>query len=216
MVIDLTRMPSYGRAIGSLLREHRATRGVPLIFLEGDPDKTELVRRVLPDAVFTKLTKVIPALRRAVEKAPAEPVSPDPSRTPLPRKLRIQAGSVVALRNAPDGLRDLFAEVPEGARVQARPQGASIVITAIRSRASLGIELPALERQIRAGQTVWLIWPKASSGQASDLVLPRILAMCSDRGLTGYMTCSVDATWSAVAVARRRRSPSSSAHMPSA
>ena len=49
ILIDLTELPSYGRTMGALLREQKSTRGIPLVFLEGDPDKAALVRhRPLP------------------------------------------------------------------------------------------------------------------------------------------------------------------------
>lgn len=51
VLIDLMRMPSYGRGIAVLLRESKSTRGIPIVFIEGDPEKTALVREVLPDGV---------------------------------------------------------------------------------------------------------------------------------------------------------------------
>src|ERR1035441_2272253 len=47
------RLPSYGRAMGVLLRQQKSLRAIPLIFAEGDPDKAARVRAVLPDAVYT-------------------------------------------------------------------------------------------------------------------------------------------------------------------
>src|SRR5215813_6765973 len=50
ILIDLTTLPSYGRYMGAMLREQKATRAIPLVFLEGDPEKTVRVRETLPDA----------------------------------------------------------------------------------------------------------------------------------------------------------------------
>src|ERR1017187_810963 len=60
IVIDLSRMPSYGRAIGALLREQKSTRRIPLVFIAGDPAKTRLVRELLPDAVITSVLRIGP------------------------------------------------------------------------------------------------------------------------------------------------------------
>jgi len=39
IVIDLTRMPSYGKVMGAMLRESKAMRAIPLVFIKGDPRK---------------------------------------------------------------------------------------------------------------------------------------------------------------------------------
>ena len=39
-------MPSYGKATGAILRETRSLRTIPLIFIEGDPQKTAVVREI--------------------------------------------------------------------------------------------------------------------------------------------------------------------------
>src|SRR5580704_11802169 len=62
IVIDLMRMPSYGRTMGALLRERKSTRMIPLVFIAGDPEKTERVRELLPDATFADLLRLGPAV----------------------------------------------------------------------------------------------------------------------------------------------------------
>jgi len=79
IVIDLLRMPSYGRAMGALLRESKTLRTIPLVFVEGDPEKTARVRELLPDAAFATLPRIPPALRR-VARTPQRTRS-SPSRT---------------------------------------------------------------------------------------------------------------------------------------
>src|ERR1035437_5562237 len=54
IVIDLARIPSQGGAAGIAFRQRKATRLVPLVFIEGDPEKTAHVRAMLPDAIFTR------------------------------------------------------------------------------------------------------------------------------------------------------------------
>ena len=39
VVIDLSRLPSHGRDLGAALRQTKATRGVPLVFVGGDSVK---------------------------------------------------------------------------------------------------------------------------------------------------------------------------------
>jgi hypothetical protein len=53
VVIDLSRLPSQGRDVGLDLRLYKSTRLIPLVFIEGDPDKTSRIRELLPDASYT-------------------------------------------------------------------------------------------------------------------------------------------------------------------
>ena len=53
-VIDLGRQPSQGREIAIWLRRQRATRHVPIVFVDGEPEKVAGVRKLLPDAVYTE------------------------------------------------------------------------------------------------------------------------------------------------------------------
>jgi CheY-like chemotaxis protein len=202
VLIDLTRMPSYGRYVGSELRGYKGTRGIPLVFLNGEAEKTEIVRRLLPDAVFTNWTGVAAAIAKAIRRTGAAPASPNYGSIPAARKLGIVGASVVALLHAPEGFQ---LPLPEGARIQTRPPGATVLLAFARSVAALGREMPALERHIEEGVRVWVLWPKKASGQAGDLSATHIVEMCKSVGLSAYKTCAVDDVWSAVAVSRSRR-----------
>src|SRR5579872_6462286 len=57
-LIDLTRIPSHGRAIGVFLRQRKSTRFVPLVFIGGEPEKVEQARALLPDAVYVEWKNV--------------------------------------------------------------------------------------------------------------------------------------------------------------
>jgi len=54
VIIDLTRLPSHGRAVAVALRQQKATRLVPLVFAGGEPEKVEATRALLPDAVYAR------------------------------------------------------------------------------------------------------------------------------------------------------------------
>jgi hypothetical protein len=184
---------------------------VPLVFIEGDPEKTARVRGLLPDAVFTTWPRIGAALRRALRRAPgpkdAPPVVPGTfagySGTPLSRKLRIREGSVVALMHAPEGFEAKLAPLPEGARVERRMGSADVILAFVKSTTALGRELPALAREMRAGRTLWVIWPKKTSPLAGDLGQPKVREMGLAIGLVDYKVCAVDETWSGLAFALR-------------
>jgi hypothetical protein len=205
IVIDLMSMPSYGRTMGALLRERKSTRMIPLVFIQGDPEKTGRVRELLPDAVFADLLRIGPALSRAIRQAPVEPVVPDGSGTPLLEKLKIREGAVIGLLHAPEGFETRLAPLPEGARLQTGTQDADVILAFVKSAAALGRELPMLARGMgKAKVTLWLLWPKKSGGVASNLTMPRIREMCREVGLIDYKVCAVDETWSGMAVGRKR------------
>jgi hypothetical protein len=205
IVIDLMRMPSYGRVMGALLRERKSTRTIPLVFVRGDPEKAQRVRELLPDAVFTDLLKVGAAIGRAIRQAPAQPLAPQASAIPLLRKLRIREGAVVALLHTPEGFEARLGALPEGVRIQTRTQDADVIVVFVKSAAALGRELPSLASEMRKGRTLWLVWPKKSGALAGNLTMPAIREMCVGVGLVDYKVCAVDETWSGMAVAPRRK-----------
>lgn len=198
ILIDLTRLPSYGKAMGVLLRRQKALGAIPLVFVEGDPDKAAQVRAVLPDAVFTTWAKVAAAIPRAIRRAPREATPTLDAGTPLLTKLGIGESSRVAVRHAPEGF-----ELP-GVRTGKQVGEADVVMVFFRSALALGRELPGLAGMMRQGRRVWVLWPKKASGAPGDLTMTGIRGMASGFGLVDYKVCSVDATWSGMALGKRR------------
>ncbi len=204
ILIDLTRLPSYGRTMGALLRESAALRAIPLVFLAGEPAKTAEVKRTLPDAVFAPWSGVAAAIARAIERPPREPAAPRPPDRSVAQKLGIGANSLVALLHPPD---DFSLELPPGARLRKQPSGADVVLLWSRSEAALDRELPAIVRLMSKGRRVWLLWPKKSSGIESNLNMTRVRELAIGYGLIDYKVCAVDATWSGMAIGPRRARP---------
>jgi CheY-like chemotaxis protein len=208
VVIDLNRLPSHGRQLGVALRQQKATRSIPLVFIKADPEKTARTRELLGDAIFTTWPRIGAAIRRALRQAPQEPVVPGMfagyTGTPLPKKLRIQAASVVALLNAPEGFEAKLEPLPGGVRLQKQTKDADVILKFCKSVAALGHDLPELAGEMISGRTLWLIWPKKASGWSSDLSEPAVRAMGLGAGLVDYKICAVDEKWSGLAFAVRR------------
>jgi hypothetical protein len=57
---------------------------------------------------------------------------------------------------------------------------------------------------MRQGRTLWLIWPKKTSGIATDLSEKLIRDSGLAAGLVDYKICAVDETWSGLAFAARK------------
>jgi hypothetical protein len=204
VLIDLTAMPSYGKYLGCMLREQKGTRSIPIVFLNGDPQKTAQIKTLLPDATFTSLPRLAAAIQKTVTRPPANPVIPKSDQLAA-SKLKIREGSVVALIGAPKEVKSSLKPLPAGVRFQTKEAGADVVVTFVKSVASLGRELPALAGQPRAGRAIWIAWPKKASESAGDLTMPRIVEMCAAYGLAAYKSCAVDETWSAVVIAPKRK-----------
>lgn len=123
--------------------------------------------------------------------------------TPLPKKLRIGENSVVALLRAPEGFEGKLAPLPEGVRFERQTGRADVILAFFTNAAGLVRRLPGLAKEMRDGQTLWLIWPKKTSALAGDLSEPAVRKMGLASGLVDYKICAVDETWSGLAFAKR-------------
>jgi CheY-like chemotaxis protein len=207
-VIDLERLPSHGRAVAIWLRQQKATRKIPIVFVGGDPAKVAGVRRLIPDATYTSWGRIAGALAHAIAKPPAEPKVPGTmagySGTPLPKKLGIREGSTVALLGAPERFETTLGALPEGVRIRRDPRAAAErVLLFTRSQADLRRRFAAATRAMADGGGLWIVWPKKTSGLATDLDGNVVRAFGLGRGLVDYKVCAVDETWSGLLFARR-------------
>jgi hypothetical protein len=211
ILIDLTELPSYGRAIAVLLREQKSTRNIPLVFLKGDPEKAARVREVLPDAVFATWPNVAPVVRRAIERAPAEAAAPNVGGIPLAKKLKIAADSAIAIVEAPENIHEMLGRLPKGVRFEKKIADAEVALFFVKSAAALSRALPRLTTQMEVGKTLWICWPKRTSSIPCDLTLLSIRAMVAGFDMVDSKICAVDNTWSGAAITRRRQRSQSKA-----
>jgi hypothetical protein len=209
-VIDLARQPSHGQALATAFRRLQPTRGVPLVFIEGDPEKTARVKAALPDATYTTWKGVRGAVKKALSHPLARPVVPDPmagySGTPLAKKLGIKQESVVALLGAPPGFEKTLGRLPESTtlRHDARAS-ANVLLLFVKSRADLTRRFPPAAKAMGDPGALWIVWPKKTSGVSSDLSGHAVRAFGLGVGLVDYKIAAIDATWSGLCFARRKK-----------
>lgn len=213
IVIDLTRIPSQGRAVGIELRRRKGTRAVPLLFAGGDDGKVARTRELLPDAVYTTWEGIEEALRST---APARPVIPGTmagySGTPLAKKLGIRAGAAVALVGAPEGFEDTLAGLPAEVRLRRDARAASdLTLLFVESQAALEKRFLSATRALDEKGSIWIAWPKKASGIQTDLGERAVRAFGLARGFVDYKVCAIDAKWSGLLFTRRRASRAGSA-----
>lgn len=118
VVIDLSRLPSAGRDVAMAIRSYKTIRGLPLVLADGDPEKVKRFVTQLPGAVSASWKGISKAIRHAMANPPSEPIKTTNrlegySGTPLPKKLGIKPGSIVALLGAPAGFEKTLGKLPE-------------------------------------------------------------------------------------------------------
>jgi hypothetical protein len=208
IVIDLGRLPLQGRAVAIELRKRAATRRVPIVFAGGAPDKVETIRELLPDATYAEWDGVVEAIHHAVRTEPDAPVVPDTmagySGSPLPKKLGIREGTLVALLGAPAGFESKLDPLPDGVRIVTRPRGAGRVVLFITAMRDLDRRWKMVVDGVADGATIWIAWPKKASGMATDVSENAVRAYGMDRGWVDYKICAIDQTWSGLAFAKRK------------
>ncbi len=209
VVIDLSRLPSHGRDLGAALRQTNATRGIPLVFVGGDPVKAARVRALLPDAVYTDWAGIQPSLMHAMAHPPPDPAVPASnlagySGTPLPRKLGVKPGYAVALVGAPEGFECTLGELPADVTLRRRAQGrCDLIVWFVGARRDLERRTARYGAKAGAGG-LWICWPKKASGVVSDLSEPVVREAGLARGLVDYKIASIDRTWSGLRFTRRK------------
>ncbi|HEU0119005.1 MAG TPA: hypothetical protein VFQ91_00645 [Bryobacteraceae bacterium] len=206
VIIDLSRLPSAGQEVAALLRKGKTTRLIPLIFVEGAPDKVARAKQVIPDARFTTYAKIGPVLADVLANPPREAVVPQSwfgpdSPTPLVKKLGIKVGQIIGLVNAPKGFE---AQIP-GATCKRNPKSAvPLTLWFLESRAGLESALPKIV-QCAIDGGVWIIWRKTTKEYKPDLNGNLVRELCLAAGLVDFKICAVDAIWTGMRFAVKAR-----------
>ena len=209
IVIDLSRLPAQGRDMGLVLRKHKATRHVPIVFVGGIQQKVERVMRALPDAVFTDWDSIGAAIEKAIASPPVDPVVPQSTLngyagTPLPDKLGIGPDTKLVIIGAPDGFDKRLGKVMRHARLKKRLSGpVDLVLWFVKSRKALEGRIEKMRDSIGDGH-LWIIWPKKTSVARSDLSQKVVRETGLAIGLVDFKVCSVDETWSGLKFTRRK------------
>jgi CheY-like chemotaxis protein len=206
LVIDLTRMPSHGRELAFAIRRTKYTRQIPIVFVDGEPEKVEAIRRQLPDAVFASRRQLCARIKSACGKKIRNPVTPPgvmeryASRSKA-QKLGIKEGSTVALFDAPRDYAAVLGEMPAGVELVEDPDAVHpVTLWFVRDPREYRIGLGRM-RAIADRTKLWIVWRKASTG---GLTSNLIREAANEAGLVDYKICAVGAQWSGMVFARRK------------
>ena len=190
------------------LRSRKTTRHVPLIFVDGDPEKVAKLKTLLPDATYTTWGRLKTALPRAIARPPASPiVPPDAMYTgkPAVEKLGVKTGMrASACSSAPQGVAETACSrcLPASRCRQSPTADGDLFLVFVRSQRELAAQLASLARTVER-QTLWMVWPKKASGVRTDFNGNVVRETGLASGWVDFKVCSVNDTWSGLAFKRR-------------
>ena len=204
VIINLNRLPSHGREVATALRGSKATRHIPIIFVEGAPEKVEPIRQLLPDAVYTTWPKLPGVLKKV--KPVVDPVVPQQmmdryaGRTTA-QKLGVKENSSVTVVDPPRDYLKVLGELPANVEITEDPDTLSpVTVCFVRDPEALP-EVLDLGRKIAGKTKFWICWPKGKkTGFNENPIRDSAVAL----GLVDYKVCSLDPTWSGMVFALKR------------
>ncbi len=206
ILIDLSRLPSHGRELAIFFRGSKKTRYVPIIFVGGEPEKVERVRKLLPDAAYTPAARVRVALKTALANPVATPVTPKQMMQrygdrSTAQKLGIGRGARVAVIDGPADYAQAVGPLPEGACFEEDSTGdCTIALWFVHGVAEFHAALPRM-RRLAAKSRLWIVWRKNKrAGLDGNLIRQGANAV----GLVDYKICSLNEAWSGMVFAVKK------------
>jgi hypothetical protein len=127
------------------------------------------------------------------------------SGTPLAKKLGLQPGMALQVIDAPAPYEQIVDDLPGDLRFVSRASvNTRFVHVFAREAARLQRTLSALRDKLPADATVWVSWPKKTSGVATDITENTVRAVALPLGFVDVKVCAIDATWSGLKLVVRK------------
>jgi hypothetical protein len=127
------------------------------------------------------------------------------SGTPLALKLGVKEGMTVVASGAPDGFAALLDPLPPDVtwRRHLRPP-VDLAVAFFTARADVTKRWPALTSSVGPEGTVWVAWPKKSSGVPTALTEDAFRELLLPTGWVDTKVCAIDDTWSGLKFVLRK------------
>ncbi|MBL8173973.1 MAG: hypothetical protein JNK48_04845 [Bryobacterales bacterium] len=194
LIVDLNRLPSHGIQVAL------ATRKTPIVFIEGDPEKTAKAKAKVPTAAYTTWKK-LPSLLKNIGKLAPSTSSGKPmdlyKETPIATKLGLDKARTIVAIDAPRSFLNLL---PPHIEIVDENQPASAVFCFTTDPRQLQSRI----EQLAARSPVWIAWPKRAAKSASSLTMYSIREIAFSAGLVDYKICGIDSHWSAMLFTLRK------------
>jgi len=213
IIIDLTRLPMQGRDIAIHIRHNKQTRNVPIIFVEGEPQKLAQIKTQLPDATYTNYSQIHTALKQTLAHPPKITIIPTSifeqyKHTPLAKKLGIKPNTTIALINPPEDFQKTLGTLPQNVTILEKPTNkADTTIWFAKSQENLETNITKTAKTLAPNAKIWIAWPKKqaqTAETATDLTQTTVRKTGLAHGLVDYKICAIDQTWSALLFTKRK------------
>jgi hypothetical protein len=119
-----------------------------------------------------------------------------PSAAPLSTKLGVKDASTLMLLNAPSTLA--WAIDPSVTVKRTRRGTADVVLSFYTQSSAFSSQIESLRRVIFPSGSLWVAWPKRTSGVPTDLSDHAARDIALPLGLVDNKVCAVDTTWTAL------------------
>jgi CheY-like chemotaxis protein len=213
VVIDLSRLPNQGRDIAINIRHAKATRNIPIVFVEGDKQKVNQVKTHVPDALWTDYNQIDTALREAIAHPPKITVIPksvfEPYRhTSLAKKLGIKPNTTLTLINPPKNFKKTLGELPRNIAIQTQVSAQSdLTVLFAETQKDLQKRIGKIIGKLRPNGKLWIAWQKKVTETTTDVTQATVRNTGLALGLVDYKICSIDATWTGLLFTRLKPKP---------
>ena len=132
------------------------------------------------------------------------------SGTPLPKKLGIREGMSVAILDAPSRFRFEPSELPDDVEFirDEADQPADIFLVFGDRAAEVERTFHLAMTLLQSDGSIWVAWPKKSSGVETDISEDTLRAMFLPTGMVDNKVCAIDETWSGLRFVVRKENRS--------
>ena len=118
------------------------------------------------------------------------------SGTPLPQKLGIKSGMSVGIVDSPPGFYKTLGTLPEGVRAHSDLTRSDIFILFGQWADELDQAFTRAASVLPANGSIWVAWPKRSSGVDTDITEDTLRELFLPSGMVDNKVCAIDDTWS--------------------
>lgn len=126
------------------------------------------------------------------------------SGTPLVKKLGLKDGFSALVEGHPDDYFELLGPTPD---VHWKTRAAGVldfIHLFVTKQKRLQQRLPLLQSKLAKSGSLWISWPKKSSGKETEVAEADVRAAGLDIGLVDVKICAVDETWSGLKFVYRK------------
>ena len=142
---------------------------------------------------------------RATGLGAKAPASAGYSGTPLWKKLGVKDGQLTWRLKMPASVAEEIAAGGIAPKLVKTPRaGLEMAHLFLTRRQELRRELEWLRGVLAQDGTVWVSWPKKSSGVATDITEDTVREVCLPMGFVDVKVCAVDAVWSGLKLVIRK------------